>query len=146
MSTAGTAACTNSVEIRASFIQHSGAGFFLHSTMPSREIGVALPAEGISPRTALPAGPILVGPAFSKATLIRYAYDFEQIVHRRKDPPLFPSLPAAKMGELTTFARASNGDAPCDRSRILMQPGDRASPASPTKLRREVCPGRRHSA
>jgi hypothetical protein len=26
-------------------------------------------------------------------TLIRYAYDFEQITGQRKDPPLFPPLP-----------------------------------------------------
>ena len=44
----------------------------------------------------LPAGLTFVGPAFSEATLIRYAYDFEQTVRQRKDPPLFPPLPAAK--------------------------------------------------
>jgi amidase len=41
----------------------------------------------------LPAGLTFVGPAFSEATLIRYAFDFEQTVHQRKDPPLFPRLP-----------------------------------------------------
>jgi amidase len=41
----------------------------------------------------LPAGLTFLGPAFSEATLIRYAYDFEQTVQRRKDPPLFPKLP-----------------------------------------------------
>ncbi|MGA8090453.1 MAG: amidase family protein [Terracidiphilus sp.] len=44
----------------------------------------------------LPAGLTFVGPAFSEATLIRYAYDFEQTVHQRKDPPLFPPLPDSK--------------------------------------------------
>jgi Asp-tRNA(Asn)/Glu-tRNA(Gln) amidotransferase A subunit family amidase len=41
----------------------------------------------------LPAGLTILGPAFSEATLIRYAYDFEQATHFRKDPPLFPALP-----------------------------------------------------
>ncbi len=41
----------------------------------------------------LPAGLTFLGPAFSEATLIRYAYDFEQTVNQRKDPPLFPRLP-----------------------------------------------------
>jgi Asp-tRNA(Asn)/Glu-tRNA(Gln) amidotransferase A subunit family amidase len=41
----------------------------------------------------LPAGLTFVGPAFSEATLIRYAYDFEQTVQQRKEPPLFPPLP-----------------------------------------------------
>jgi amidase len=41
---------------------------------------------------SLPAGITFLGPAFSEATLIRYAYDFEQTVHQRKDPPLFPGL------------------------------------------------------
>ena len=40
----------------------------------------------------LPAGLTFVGPAFSEATLIGYAYDFEQSVKQRKDPPLFPPL------------------------------------------------------
>jgi amidase len=40
----------------------------------------------------LPAGLTFLGPAFSEATLIRYAYDFEQTVQQRKDPPLFPPL------------------------------------------------------
>ena len=44
----------------------------------------------------LPAGLTMLGPAFSEATLIRFAYDFEQTVHQRKDPPLFPSLPDLK--------------------------------------------------
>ena len=43
----------------------------------------------------LPAGLTFVGPAFSEAMLIRYAFDFEQTVHQRKDPPLFPALPEA---------------------------------------------------
>lgn len=41
----------------------------------------------------LPAGLTFLGPAFSEAALIRYAYDFEQTTGQRKDPPLFPSLP-----------------------------------------------------
>ncbi len=41
----------------------------------------------------LPAGLTFLGPAFSEATLIRYAYDFEQTTGQRKDPPLFPALP-----------------------------------------------------
>jgi amidase len=44
----------------------------------------------------LPAGLTFIGRAFSEATLIRYAYDFEQTVHQRKDPPLFPPLPDRK--------------------------------------------------
>jgi Asp-tRNA(Asn)/Glu-tRNA(Gln) amidotransferase A subunit family amidase len=42
---------------------------------------------------ALPAGLTFLGPAFSEAELIRYAYDFQQTVHKRRDPPLFPRLP-----------------------------------------------------
>jgi amidase len=41
----------------------------------------------------LPAGLTFLGPTFSGATLIRYAYDFEQTSGQRKDPPLFPALP-----------------------------------------------------
>ncbi len=41
----------------------------------------------------LPAGLTFVGPAFSEATLIRYAYDFEQTVHQRRAPAAFPRLP-----------------------------------------------------
>jgi Asp-tRNA(Asn)/Glu-tRNA(Gln) amidotransferase A subunit family amidase len=44
----------------------------------------------------LPAGLTFVGPAFGEATLIRFAYDFEQTVQQRKDPPLFPPLPDGK--------------------------------------------------
>jgi Asp-tRNA(Asn)/Glu-tRNA(Gln) amidotransferase A subunit family amidase len=44
----------------------------------------------------LPAGLTFVGPAFSEATLIRYAYGFEQTVHQRRDPALFPPLPESK--------------------------------------------------
>jgi amidase len=44
----------------------------------------------------LPAGLTFLGPAFSEATLIRYAYDFEQTLHQRKEPPLFPRLPDSK--------------------------------------------------
>ena len=40
----------------------------------------------------LPAGMTLLGPAFSEATLIGYAYDFEQTTHARRDPPLYPAL------------------------------------------------------
>jgi len=42
---------------------------------------------------SLPAGLTILAPAFREATLIRYAYDFEQTTQQRKDPPLFPSLP-----------------------------------------------------
>ncbi|MBB6142364.1 Asp-tRNA(Asn)/Glu-tRNA(Gln) amidotransferase A subunit family amidase [Silvibacterium bohemicum] len=42
---------------------------------------------------ALPAGLTILGPAFSEAKLIRYAYDFEQTTQQRRDPPLFPPLP-----------------------------------------------------
>jgi amidase len=41
----------------------------------------------------LPAGLTILGPAFSESTLIRYAYNFEQATHARKDPALFPPLP-----------------------------------------------------
>jgi amidase len=41
----------------------------------------------------LPAGLTILGPAFGEATLIRYAYDFEQTTQARKDPQLFPPLP-----------------------------------------------------
>jgi amidase len=44
----------------------------------------------------LPAGLTFIGPAFSEAMLIRYGFDFEQTVHQRKDPPLFPPLPETK--------------------------------------------------
>ncbi|HEY3705701.1 MAG TPA: amidase family protein [Terracidiphilus sp.] len=40
----------------------------------------------------LPAGLTFLGRAFSEAQLIRYACDFEQTVHQRKDPPTFPAL------------------------------------------------------
>jgi amidase len=41
----------------------------------------------------LPAGITFLGRAFSEATLIGYAYDFEQTVKQRRDPPRFPALP-----------------------------------------------------
>ena len=41
----------------------------------------------------LPAGLTILAPAFREDLLIRYAYDFEQTTHHRKDPPLFPALP-----------------------------------------------------
>jgi amidase len=41
----------------------------------------------------LPAGLTILAPAFREGKLIRYAYDFEQTTHARKDPPLFPALP-----------------------------------------------------
>lgn len=41
----------------------------------------------------LPAGLTILAPAFREDLLIRYAYDFEQVTHHRKDPPLFPPLP-----------------------------------------------------
>lgn len=41
----------------------------------------------------LPAGLTFLGPTFSEGTLIRFAYDFEQTVKARKDPPDFPALP-----------------------------------------------------
>jgi amidase len=41
----------------------------------------------------LPAGLTILAPAFREDRLIRYAYDFEQTTHQRKDPPLFPALP-----------------------------------------------------
>jgi amidase len=40
----------------------------------------------------LPAGLTFLGPAFSEAQLIRYAYDFEQTVKQRREPELFPAL------------------------------------------------------
>jgi Asp-tRNA(Asn)/Glu-tRNA(Gln) amidotransferase A subunit family amidase len=42
---------------------------------------------------SLPAGLTILAPAFREATLIRYAYDFEQTTRQRKEPPLFPALP-----------------------------------------------------
>jgi Asp-tRNA(Asn)/Glu-tRNA(Gln) amidotransferase A subunit family amidase len=41
----------------------------------------------------LPAGLTILAPAFREDRLIRYAYDFEQTTHRRKDPAQFPALP-----------------------------------------------------
>jgi Asp-tRNA(Asn)/Glu-tRNA(Gln) amidotransferase A subunit family amidase len=41
----------------------------------------------------LPAGLTFLVPAFGEETLIRYAYDLEQTIRQRKDPPLFPALP-----------------------------------------------------
>jgi amidase len=41
----------------------------------------------------LPAGLTILAPAFREDLLIRYAYDFEQATHHRKDPALFPPLP-----------------------------------------------------
>jgi amidase len=40
----------------------------------------------------LPAGLTFLGPVFSEAQLLRYAYDFEQTTHHRQPPPLFPAL------------------------------------------------------
>jgi amidase len=40
----------------------------------------------------LPAGVTILAPAFREDKLIRYAYDFEQTVHQRRDPQLFPVL------------------------------------------------------
>ena len=45
----------------------------------------------------LPAGLTFLGPAFSEAQLIRYAYDFEQTVKQRREPELFPALPRASL-------------------------------------------------
>ena len=42
----------------------------------------------------LPAGMTILGPAFSESTLIGYAFDFEQSTHARRDPALYPALPA----------------------------------------------------
>ena len=42
----------------------------------------------------LPAGLTFLGPAWSEAQLIRYAYDFEQTTLHRQPPLLFPPLPA----------------------------------------------------
>jgi len=42
---------------------------------------------------SLPAGLTFLAREFSEGTLIQYAYDFEQTVKQRKDPPLFPPLP-----------------------------------------------------
>jgi len=41
----------------------------------------------------LPAGLTILAPTFGESKLIRYAYDFEQTTHARKDPSLFPALP-----------------------------------------------------
>ena len=41
----------------------------------------------------LPAGLTILGPAFSEATLIGFAYSFEQATHARKNPDRFPPLP-----------------------------------------------------
>jgi Asp-tRNA(Asn)/Glu-tRNA(Gln) amidotransferase A subunit family amidase len=41
----------------------------------------------------LPAGLTILAPAFREDLLIRYAFDFEQATHHRKEPPLFPALP-----------------------------------------------------
>ena len=41
----------------------------------------------------LPAGLTILAPTFREDRLIRYAYDFEQTTHHRKDPPQFPALP-----------------------------------------------------
>ena len=42
---------------------------------------------------SLPAGLTVLAPAFREDQLIRYAYDFEQTTHHRRDPPQFPALP-----------------------------------------------------
>ncbi len=91
--------------------QHLDAIVYPTWSNPPREVGDTKSPAGdnsqvLSPQTGfpaitvpmgfthgmLPAGLTFVGPAFSEATLIRYAYDFEQTVKQRKDPPLFPSL------------------------------------------------------
>jgi len=41
----------------------------------------------------LPAGLTILAPAFREDRLIRFAYDFEQTTHQRKEPILFPALP-----------------------------------------------------
>ncbi len=40
----------------------------------------------------LPAGMTILAPAFREDMLIRYAYDFEQATHWRREPELFPAL------------------------------------------------------
>jgi amidase len=98
--------------IEAMNAQHLDAIVYPTWSNPPRKVGdVSSPAgdnsQVLSPQTGfpaitvpmgfthgmLPAGLTFVGPAFSEATLIRYAFDFEQTVHQRKDPPLFPRLP-----------------------------------------------------
>ena len=41
----------------------------------------------------LPAGLTFLGKTFSEATLIQYAYAYEQATHHRRPPPMFGSLP-----------------------------------------------------
>ena len=101
--------------VAAMTAQHIDAIVYSTWSNPPRRVGdVSSPAgdnsQVLSPQTGfpaitvpmgfthgtLPAGLTFLGPAFSEATLIRYAYDFEQTVHQRKDPPLFPSLPDSK--------------------------------------------------
>jgi Asp-tRNA(Asn)/Glu-tRNA(Gln) amidotransferase A subunit family amidase len=41
----------------------------------------------------LPAGLTILAPAFHEDRLIRYAFNFEQATHHRKEPALFPALP-----------------------------------------------------
>ncbi|MDO7884455.1 hypothetical protein [Hymenobacter cheonanensis] len=42
----------------------------------------------------LPAGLQLLGRSFDEATLIKYAYAYEQATHHRRPPARFPALPA----------------------------------------------------
>jgi amidase len=101
--------------IAAMTAQHIDAIVYPTWSNPPRKVGdVSSPAgdnsQVLSPQTGfpaitvpmgfthgtLPAGLTFVGPAFSEAMLIRFAYDFEQTVPQRKDPPLFPPLPDSK--------------------------------------------------
>jgi len=47
----------------------------------------------------LPAGLQFLGRSFEEATLIKYAYAYEQATHHRKPPARFPALPAAGLGK-----------------------------------------------
>ena len=98
--------------VAAMAAQHLDAIVYPTWSNPPRKVGdVSSPAgdnsQVLSPQTGFPAmtvpmgfthgnlaaGLTFVGPAFSEVKLIRYAYDFEQTVHARKDPALFPPLP-----------------------------------------------------
>ena len=113
--------------IAAMAAQHLDAIVYPTWSNPPRKVGdVSSPAgdnsQVLSPQSGfpalavpmgfthhtLPAGLTFLGPAFSEVTLIRYAYNFEQATHQRREPPLFPPLSMSKRDGVNIFDSGPN--------------------------------------